>query len=628
MKNGTDTTYRQKNNPLPKISLAIIVLLGAVIYSNSFDCSFHFDGLRHIVHNSAIRGLSDVTTWWNYNPNRPVSIFSIVLNYHFFNLDVRYWHLVNLFIHLINALLVRWFTLLILSSPALRDRPIVKHKEAIALVTALLFVSHPLATQSVTYVIQRMTSLAALFYLLSLALYMKGRLAGKGSRISYLLFSGSVVSAILAMLSKENAYTLPLAVILMELFFFQDQKFSVNLRNYRVIALLAACLAVTGVVLVKFPLSIFNPIQSMSGHVVTITPLKYLFTQFSVIVKYIQLLILPANLHLEYDFPISDSFLQPATLFSFLFLSSLVFLAVYLFKKERIISFGILWFFLTLSIESGIIPIHDVIVEHRTYLPSVGFFLILSTGIYSLLWNRRRFMAIVVWSLLIVSWSFLTYKRNPVWTDEITLMSDNIEKAPAFARPYSNRGVAYWKQKEYDKAIADFSRAIELNPEYQDAFYNRGVVFEEVGAYDRAVDDYSRVIALDNNHIKAYYNRGVAYYRLGGFTKAIDDYSRAIGINPEYADAWNNRGVVYVNLREYDKAIADFSRAIEIRPEYTDAFSNRGATFFNLGEYEKAVADYDRALEIDPEFTQAMINREIAYRNLENKNPGSGRKPN
>jgi tetratricopeptide (TPR) repeat protein len=560
-------------------------MLGAVIYSNSFDCSFHFDDLRHIVYNEAIHDLRDVKAWWNYNPGRLVSIFSLVMDYHFFNLDIRYWHFINLVIHLLNALLVRWLTLLILSSPSLRGRPIVKHKEAIALITALMFVSHPLATQSVTYIIQRMTSLAALFYLLSLALYMKGRLTEKGNRYIFLLFTGSLVSGILAIFSKENAFTLPLAVVLVELFFFQDQKFSVNFRNYRVIALLAACIGVMAIVLVKFPFTIFDPIPPMSGRVVTITPLNYLFTQFSVVVKYIQLLILPVNQHLEYDFPLSGGFFQPSTLLSFLLLFFLLLLAVYLYNKERIIAFGIAWFFLTLSVESSIIPIQDVIVEHRTYLPSVGFFLILSTGIYILFWNRHKSIAIAVWALLIGSWSVMTYQRNRVWKDDLTLLNDNIENTPDFARPYSNRGVAYWKLKQYDKALDDLTRAITLDPEYRDAFYNRGVVFEEVGEYARAVNDYSRVIMIDKDEVIVYYNRGVAYFRLGEFVKAADD----------------------------------FSRAIAIRADYTDAYTNRGATYFNLGEYDKAVADYTRALEIDPENTGARSSLEIVYRKLQDR---------
>jgi tetratricopeptide (TPR) repeat protein len=613
---GPGTKIRQNKDPLSKTGLAVIFLLGVVIYSNSFNCSFHFDDLRHIVYNNAIHDIRDVSAWWGYNPSRPVSIFSFVLNYHFFNLDVRYWHLVNLLIHLANALLVRWFTLLILSSPAMQGKPVVKHKELIALVTALLFVSHPLATQSVTYIVQRMTSLAALFYLLSLSLYMKGRLEGKLSPRVIFLFFGSVAAAILAILSKENAWTLPLAVVLVEVFFFRQQRFSFNFRDYRVYVILASGLVIAAVALVKFPYGIFEPIGPATGRLVTITPLNYLFTQFSVIVRYIQLLFLPVNLHLEYDFPVSDSFFNPATLFSFLLLLSLLILAVYLYKKERIISFGIAWFFLTLSVESGIIPIQDVIVEHRTYLPSVGFFLIVSIGIYSLLWNKYKFMAVAVWVLLIAVWSSMTCQRNPVWKDDLSLLNDNIEKAPDFARPYSNRGVLYWKQKEYSKAIDDFSHALSINPGYRDAYYNRGVVFEEAGAFERAVEDYSNAIALDRDQHITWYNRGMVYYRLGEFAKAIDDYSQAISINPEYADAWNNRGVVYVNLKEYDRALADFTKAIAIRPDYTDAWSNRGAAYFNLGAYDKAVDDYTHAIGLNPAYKEAYVNRAIACGNL------------
>ena len=597
--------------------LTFIILLGIVIYSDSFRCSFHLDDLLHIVYNRVIQNLWDVKAWWNYIPNRPVSIFTFVLNYHFFKLDVWYWHLVNLIIHLINAILIWWLTLLIFSSPALKDQPIFKHKKALAFVTALLFVSHPLAIQSVTYIVQRMTSLVTMFYILSLALYMKVRLSDNRTFVKYLFFAGSVISAILAMLTKENAFTLPMAIVLVELYFLRTNRRMINFRDYRVVVLTAIFLVVMLIVPFKYSFSVFNPIPPRAGHINMITPVNYLFTQFSVILKYIELLFLPVNLHLEYDFPVAKNFFELRTLLSFLVLSSLVVLAIFLFKKHRIISFGICWFFLTLSIESGIIPIQDVIFEHRTYLPSFGFFLILVTGLYVLLWKKYKFMVIAVLTIITGLNSCMTYQRNKVWKNDLTLLSDNIAKAPGFARPFCNRGVAYWKNRDYNLALADFSRAIEINPDYRDAYYNRGVVFDNIRQFPQAIADYSRAIVIDQNHLKAYYNRGVVYWNLREYDKAIADYSRAIEINPDYANAFNNRGVVFEYLKEYDKAIADFTRAIGINPNYKDAYSNRGATFWTLKEWKKAIADYSRAIEIDPNYKEAYVNRAIAFGNLE-----------
>ena len=219
------------------VGLAIIILLGILIYSNSFGCSFHFDDFPNIIENTKIRNLTDIKAWWHFYPSRHVSIFSFVLNYHFFKLDVRYWHLVNLVIHLINTCLVWYLTLLIFSSPFIKNHEIARQKKVLAFFTALLFVSHPLATQSVTYIVQREASMVAMFYFLSIAFYMKARLSGNGNVSNYLLFTGSFISAVLAMFTKENAFTLPFAIVLIEIFFLRTKKLTINFKDVRVLLL-------------------------------------------------------------------------------------------------------------------------------------------------------------------------------------------------------------------------------------------------------------------------------------------------------------------------------------------------------------------------------------------------------
>jgi tetratricopeptide (TPR) repeat protein len=595
------------------VGLAIIILLGIIIYSNSFYCSFHFDDLSRIVDNQDIRNLSDVKAWWNNYPSRPVGMFTFALNYHFNQLDVQYYHLVNLIIHLINACLAGWLTLLIFSSPALNDNPITKQKKVIAFFTALLFVSHPLATQSVTYIIQRLASMAAMFYLLSLILYVKARLSNKGNLSKTLLFCGSLISALMAMLTKEIAFTLPFAIVLFEFFFLRTRKLSINFRDYRVILLIAALLLMIFIIPLNYSFSIFKPIPPGNGHTFTVTPLNYLITQFSVIVKYIQLLFLPINQKLDYDFPVSNTFFEIRTLLSFLVLVSLIILAILSFKRYRIISFGIFWFFLTLSVESSFIPINDVIFEHRTYLPSFGYFLILTSGIYLLLWNKYKYLVISIFVIIIGLNSYLTYERNKVWKDEISLWNDNVAKTPNLARALVNRGTAYISLRQWDKAIADYSKAIRIDPEYTKVYYNRGGAYSNLGEWDMAIADYSKAIEIDTNYTEVYYDRGVAYVNLGEWDKAIADYSKAIQIDPKYIDAYNNRGAAYLNLHHWDKAIADYTKTIEIDPKYIKGYYNRGGAYGNTGQLEKAIDDFTMVIEIDPNNTKAYTNRGIAY---------------
>ena len=578
----------KKNRYVDLAGLAIILILGVKIYSNTFDCSFHFDDIVRIVNNTDIRNITDVKAWWNSYPSRPIGMFTFALNYHFNQLDIKYYHLVNLIVHLINTCLIWWLTLLIFSSPAMKDQPIAKDKKQIAFLTALLFVSHPLATQSVTYIVQRLTSMVAMFYLLSIALYVKARVSDKGNKSKAILIIGSMVSAVLAMLTKENAFTLPFAILLTEIFFLRTMKqFSINFRDYRVILITATLLGMIMIIPLKFSFSIFNPLPPMLGHAYTITSFNYFLTQFSVIVKYIQLLFLPVNQVLDYDFPISTSFFEIRTLLSFLVLLSLIVLAIFSFKRYRIISFGIFWFFLTLSIESSFIPISDLIFEHRTYLPSFGFFLILSSGIYLLFWNRYKYIAIAIFIIIIGSNSYLAYERNKVWKDDLTLWSDNVEKTPNLPRPLLTRGFVYGNLGQYDKAIADFSRVIEIEPKSKEAYYDRGIAYATIGQVNKSIADYSRLIEIDPSYAKAYSNRGADYFNLGQLDKAIADYTVAIAIDPNYPDAYYNRGLAYGKLGKWENAIADYTRLLEIDPNNSNAYSNRQDAYEKLQEIKK-----------------------------------------
>jgi protein O-mannosyl-transferase len=648
----------KKENPvsyLNFIGLGIIILLGFIIYSNSFGCSWHFDDFPNIVKNAKIHSISDWRAWWNFYPNRPISVFSFVLNYHFNHYDIWWYHLINLLIHIINACLVLWITYLAFETPALKNHALAKHRNYFAFFTALLFLTHPLATQSVTYIVQRMASMAAMFYLLSIALYIKARL-GEMSRISrYILFAVCAISGILALLSKENAYTLPLALLLTELLLIRKQKIRLNFKDYRIYLIVAALAGMAVFVIFNFSFAILKPIAPQPGRLYTVTPENYLFTQFGVIVKYLQMLLFPYNQMLEHGFRISNNFFEIRTILCFLLLASIVALGGFLLKKQPLISFGIFWFFLTLLIESGFIPIADIIFEHRTYLPSFGFFLVV-TSLIMLLWNKHRNAAIGIFVIIIGINSILTFNRNKAWKTEITLLTDNIEKEPDLARPFYNRGIEYSMLKQYSKANADYARAIELIPTYLDAYKYRALNYYNMGVFDKAIEDYDVVIRMNPRNKEAWFNRSISYAKLNQWPKAIEGYTRTIELNPGMATIYVNRGIAYGNINKMDNAIADFATAAKIDPNYEDAWFNiayaksikgdwpgvieaytalirinplnkesfygRGLAYSKTGQTDKAIADYDKALQIDPNYSSARANRDAIAANV--KKSGAG----
>jgi len=534
-----------------------------IAYSNSFDCSFHFDD-RNILNSATAKSTATPGDWIKLFPSRPLGVLTFAANYHIHQLDVRGYHLVNLMIHLINALLVLWLTRMTFSTPVMKDLPVSRHKNSIVFLTSLLFVTHPLATQSVTYIAQRFASLASLFYLLALSLFVKGKLQENSAKV-LLLFCAVVLSAVCGILTKEIVFTLPFAIILFDYCFFRISPRKPQLKDKTVILSLVI-LAIFAVILLRnFSSDIFRAVESDQGYAYSISMKEYFLTQFRVILTYIRLFFLPFHQNLDYDYPLSASFLDVKTFFSFLALLSILLAGILLFKKYRLISFGIFWFFLTLSVESGIIPVsQNVIFEHRTYLPGFGFF-IAFTGAFFYLSGDRYFKTVLIILLVIASVNMaLTYQRNKVWKNEYTLWSDCLAKSPNKARVNNEIGTACAELGQYEKAIDYLNKAINLNPNYAEPYYNRGTVYGRLGQFQRTIDDCSEALRLKPDYVNAYNNRGNAYAALGLYPRAIEDYNKAILLMPDYIPVYINRGNAYLKSGDEKSACLDVRRACEM----------------------------------------------------------------
>jgi tetratricopeptide (TPR) repeat protein len=580
-----------------------IFIAGIIAYSNSFDCSFHFDD-SNVINNIQSIVTSDsanIGDWLRLFPARPIGILTFAINYNIHKMDLWGYHLVNLIIHLINALLVWWVTWLTLSTPVMKDAKISRHKTMMAFLTGMLFVTHPLATQSVTYIVQRFASLATLFYLLSLILFVKGKLWQGNKNIPWVLFGGSIVCAALGMLTKEIVFTLPFAILLYDYCFLKTVSEKLEVTDT---SLIISFIMLVIFILLFFkvssvsPLSLFNPIppDQGQGYTYSISMKEYFLTQFSVILTYIRLFILPINQNLDYDYQLSTGFFLLKTFFSFSLLLGILATGILLFKRYRLISFGIFWFFLTISVESSIIPIsQNVIFEHRTYLPGFGFFLALTSGFFYLL--KERYLKIVVIIILMIASinTVLTYQRNKIWKNEYTLWADCLKKSPDKARPNNNFGLALFTEGKSKEAILYYNKALNITPDYDLPYYNRGNVYAESGQYQRAIEDFNAAISLNPNFIKAYNNRATIYRELGQYQRAVENLNEAIRLQPDYILAYNNRGFVYAKLGQYQLALEDFNKAISLKQDYADAYNNRANVYLNQGNNKLGCDDAQKA---------------------------------
>lgn len=556
------------------LTIIVFACLGFIIYSNTFRCSFHLDDENSIITNLSIRRISDPGAVWKFWPTRFITYLSVGLNYHFHKLDVRGYHLFNLVAHIFCAVLVYWFFLLTLRAPAVKGGKIANHAGLAAFFAGLIFLTHPVQTQGVTYIIQRAVSLTTFFYLASLCLYIKAMLLpseNNNSAVRGLFYFGSILSAVIAMFTKEIAVTLPLMILLYYFYFLKTKKGA----NYKYVIPFFVLFLIIPLTMILTKSIDFINMRRVVEDSVNISPLHYLFTQFAVMVTYIGRLFVPINQNLDYDYPIAKTLLCPPVLAGLFVLIFILFIAVRIFARHRLISFGICWFFLTLVPESSIIPIKDVIFEHRLYLPMVGYSIFLVSALYYFIGeNSRIIMRLII--LASVSWySFLTYERNFIWNDDITLWSDVVNKSPKKARGYENRGFAYQIKGDFDKAAADYNEALKFNPFRAGTYSNLGIIYQIKGDIDSAIGNFNKALLLSPDLAGVYYNRGYAYQLKGYIVQAIADYSKAIEINPSYADAYNNRGNAYLNKGDFDKAMADYNKALKIDPGYAPAKYNR-----------------------------------------------------
>ncbi|MGE0268380.1 MAG: tetratricopeptide repeat protein [Candidatus Omnitrophota bacterium] len=629
------------------ISIVILMAVGILIYSNTYRCSWHFDDLSYIVNNPTIRTLTDVRSIWERltAPGRTVVLYTFALNYHFGKTDVFGYHVVNNAIHLITTLLVYWMCLQLFHAPRIKNSPLSSRKRILSLFIALVFLTHPLQTQAVTYICQRFASLATLFYVAAMSFYLRARLEKRGALPFFLL---SAVAALFGMFSKQITITLPVSVLLTEWLFFSKTDQWKRMLNWKILIPVLLFLLIIPALYsfnVKGMLSITHK-SSGSHHGDLVNAYYYPLTQLRVIPTYLRLLIFPIGQNLLVDFPTSKSFFEWKTSGGFFLIILILAIGYRLRKKRTFLAFGVFWFFLTISVESSFIPIRHVIFEHRVYLPSVGFSIFIVCAIYFLIKEQKRL--VVSLSVIVLTFSFLTYQRNKVWRDEFTLWADVKEKSPGEMRAYLNTGIAYSEIGKYDQAIEEFNRALDIYPRSVMTLNNKGIVYTRQHLFDLAILEYNKALEIDQNWAEIWNNRGDAFRHKAEYQLALENYNKALEINPQLYKAFSNRGVVYSHLGRNDLALSDFNHAIQIDPDFIEAYqnrgnlyglikeyklavkdfskvieanagipqvyNNRGNAFRHLGEYKSAFADYNKALEIDPNFFEGYNNRGVIYR--------------
>lgn len=575
----------------------LIGLLIFLAYCNSFRAGWHFDDADHITGNPAIQ-LRDLTRdsissaiyaaprldeTTPPRMHRPLATLSFALNWYVGQDDVFGYHLVNIIIHLLAACLLFKSICLLYRTPRMECCADGRERH-VALLAAALWALNPLQTQAVTYIVQRMASMSAMFFMLALFLYLKGRLNEKiKSRLLYFLCVATAFVCALA--TKENAIVFPAALLLVEIIFFVPENHSNSFKKIAVTrGIAAAAIGLIGLWVFSKgdPLSI---LESYAGRPYTLA--ERLMTQPRVLLFHLSQLIfpVPSRLSIQHDITHSVSLTDPwTTLPSIGVLLLLIGYSLYSMRSRPFLSFAVLLFFLGHIVESTILPL-ELVFEHRNYLPSMFIFLPLSASALKveayLRAHRpdmvRAFRFLV--ALLVAAFCIGTYTRNTAWADEFTLWQDALSKSKKFDRPYISLARAYDQQGDFNEALNLYGQAL--------------------GKYSERKTDYQLVVLT---------NVGKIFFDSGNYAKAIELWSYAADHVRDHALLRKNLALAHARLKEWNRAFTELELALVQSPHQPEIHFLRATYLIELGRYDDAIALLNRLLSsgYEPQKTLAL----------------------
>ncbi len=569
----------------------IILVLIFAIYGNSLQAEWHLDDSVIILNNPRIK-ITEISSTalaqtffasidgGQYSSNkvyRPIPCLTFALNWYLGGKTPFGYHLVNISIHFLSGIFLFLSILWLYKTPRMVLQQAKDNSFSVAFFATILWAVNPIQTQAVTYIVQRMAAMAAMFYIIGIYLYLRGRLT-ESIRAKVGWFLGCLAAFLCALGSKENTITFPLAILLLEFTFFQDLTLTKIRRTFiKIILLLSLTLVIFGIwFFLHGDLS-----RIIGGYEYrSFTPAQRLMTEACIVVFYLSLLFYPAptRLSIEHDVTLSTSLIHPwTTLPCIILIFALITLAVLQIRKRPFLSYAILFFVLNHMVESTIVPL-ELIFEHRNYLPSLFLFLPLAVFIINLAnaYKGKKawvYASLVIFMILLVTgWGIGTRIRNMAWANEKTLWEDAVRKAPHSARPYINLASNYYKK------IGNYNKALEL---YQTSLLKKTHRSKDLKA-------------------AALHNIANIYYEQKQYPDAIRVWSQAVNMYPDRAFLKYGLAVAYAENKNWDEANAQIDELLNQKPDYPDYNFLKGSILIEKGQLDAAISRFRSVLKKEP----------------------------
>jgi Tfp pilus assembly protein PilF len=554
-----------------------LALTGILVYGNHLHNTFQFDSIAYIKNNLSLKNPESILTlqfWMSGFFARGLLSISMALNAHLDEMHPFGYHVLNLALHIFNAILVFY----IFKKALLHFKnSIGKNDAAISFFAATIFLVHPIQTESVIYIISRSEVLASTFYLLGFLLFQTFlELHNRHSLLKNLILPLVILFLIVVGFSvKQTLATFPLIIFLYYISVCPlDSPVIKFILNWKW-QILTAVLIFLSLLLYKllsdetFLIGPSRPDEMVGRE-------KFMLSQPAVVIfYYLKKILFPINLNVDPDVEVVT------LLLSFSFVASIMmiaFIAYYLWNQEawRFYIFFLSWFLIILSPSSSIVTLHDLAAEHRVYLALPGIIFILSYGLFDILKNQKSGILILCGLTLFLG--ALNIERNTAWKSELSLWRDTYKKSPGKLRPLINLARAH---------------SIEGNSE------------DAVRYYEKALSKGSGVFVVQ-------YNLGELYLKKGRVEEAILRFESALQLKPEIPETYAKLGEIYLARKNWKLADIYFKKCIEIDSRFSQVFKNLGVLhFYHLKNLKESLLYFSRSLALDPNQTEANKIRKL-----------------
>ncbi|MDD5680285.1 MAG: tetratricopeptide repeat protein [Candidatus Omnitrophica bacterium] len=584
----------------------IIILLGLAVYANSTFNGFTWDDEFLIQKNPAI--MSWQYAWTHFvldlyhsfsNYYRPIQMITYMVDFSVWRLNPFGYHLTNIFLHITASVLLFLFLLMI------------SKDKRVAAIGAVLYTVHPANTGVVTYIAGRADILTAIFMLLSL-MFINAHFKARTAKAAIVYYAASLISFLMALLSKEVSVIFPALIFCYRLFFIDDSEVDRSRAaikfNYMSWFIIAA-----GVYLILRSCAL--NFQELGLFESRYTLYSRLLTFSEAIIAYIGIIFFPVDLHMERSIPYAASFWEKGVLLSVIGLLLVIWLAIKIKRISKEAFFGLISFFILLLPVSNIFPMTHNLAEHWLYIPLIGMSLAAAT-LCVYLWDNKTklqpFLAFLFAGYFIF-FSYQTVDRNLDWRDNFTIYHHTIKYDPDSIKMLNNLGNLYHDRKDLKKAIEFHTKAVAVNPREHRTRLNLGIDYEDAGNLDEALKQYELSKTLRPDYALAYLRIGNIYLKTGNADKAAVFYKIAADYDEFEIDARNKLGNIYFDKGLYEKSRKVYEEILKIDPYASGAHNNLANALSRLGLNENAVKEYEKAIELEPTNAEYLFNLGTEY---------------